>query len=71
VLVLLLPAFTTSVLLALAIGNFGTLLRERTQVAVLLLPFICLGLAVRGSPAIEDRADAGEDEQSTVGVSLA
>jgi hypothetical protein len=45
--VLLLPAFTTSVLLALSIGNFGTLLRERTQIFIILAPFICLGLSLR------------------------
>jgi len=48
ILVLLMPALTTSVLLALAIGNFGTLVRERTQVFMLLVPFICLGLSLRG-----------------------
>lgn len=51
ILALLLPALTTTLLLALAIGNFGTLLRERTQVFVLLVPFICLGLALRRQPA--------------------
>lgn len=56
ILVLLTPALTTSILLALAIGNFGTLLRERTQVFVLLLPFFCLGLSLRraGRVAPED-----------------
>lgn len=43
----LLPAATTSVLLALAIGNFGTVVRERMQVVVLLVPIIALGLAER------------------------
>jgi hypothetical protein len=59
-LVLVMPALSTSVLLALAIGNFGTLLRERTQVFILLLPFFCLGLSMR-----KDRrsaADGGERE---------
>ena len=46
-LVLLMPALTTTLLLALAVGNFGLLLRERTQVLVLLLPFFCLGLSTR------------------------
>jgi hypothetical protein len=71
VLVLLLPAFTTSVLLALAIGNFGTLLRERTQVVVLLLPFICLGLAVRGSGEPQGRAPAIDPDAAPAEVSLA
>lgn len=48
VLVLLLPAFTTACLLSLAVGNFGTLVRERLQVVVLLVPLIALGLSRRG-----------------------
>ncbi len=47
VLILLLPAATTSCLLALAIGNFGTVVRERMQIVVLLIPFIAVGLATR------------------------
>ena len=58
ILVLLMPALTTSILLALAIGNFGTLLRERAQVFVLLLPFICLGLSLRGRRDAADAAGA-------------
>ncbi|HEX2042289.1 MAG TPA: hypothetical protein VHF24_06585 [Acidimicrobiales bacterium] len=50
-LVLLMPAVATSLLLSLSIGNFGTVLRERQQVVVLLLPLIALGLSVR-RPAI-------------------
>lgn len=46
-LALLLPAIILSVELALVIGNFGTIVRERTQVVILLLPFIALGLAAR------------------------
>jgi hypothetical protein len=45
--ILLLPAITTACLLALAIGNFGTVVRERMQVVVLLVPFIAVGLATR------------------------
>lgn len=48
VLVLLLPAITTASLLALAVGNFGTVVRERAQVIVILVPLIALGLTVRG-----------------------
>ena len=61
-LLLLMPALTTSVLLALAVGNFGLLLRERTQVFVLLLPFFCLGLAMRSArqEGVTEPADAGE-----------
>ncbi|MGH9279906.1 MAG: ArnT family glycosyltransferase, partial [Acidimicrobiales bacterium] len=47
VLLLLLPASTLAMLLALVIGNYGTLVRERCQVVVLLLPFAALGLAER------------------------
>ncbi|MFN2556896.1 MAG: hypothetical protein ABR592_08490 [Nitriliruptorales bacterium] len=46
-LVLVLPAITTSMLLALAVGNFGTVVRERGQVTILLVPIIALGLAAR------------------------
>ena len=46
-LALLLPAITASFLLSLSIGNFGTVLRERQQVIVLILPLIALGLSVR------------------------
>ena len=67
ILVLLLPAFTTSVLLALAIGNFGTLLRERTQVVVLLLPFLCLGLSLRPGQAAEPE----DDEAAAVAAAAA
>ena len=37
------PALGITVVLALLIGNSGTLIRERIQVTVLLLPFIALG----------------------------
>lgn len=48
-LVLLLPAIIISFELALVIGNFGTIVRERTQVVIFLVPFIALGLAVRAA----------------------
>jgi hypothetical protein len=41
---LLVPAGMISVILALLIGNFGTIVRERPQVTVLLLPLVALGL---------------------------
>ncbi|MEA2703019.1 MAG: hypothetical protein QOD63_964 [Actinomycetota bacterium] len=64
ILVLLMPALTTALLLALALGNFGTLMRERTQVFILLVPFLCLGLSVRRlEPQVEE---AGEDVASPV-----
>lgn len=65
ILVVLMPAFTTSVLLALAIGNFGALLRERTQVVVILLPFLCLGLSLR------DRRGADEEPVPEVAAASA
>ncbi len=63
-LILVLPAATTSCLLALAIGNFGTVVRERMQVVVLLIPFVALGLAERArlrssDPQEDDLVHAG------------
>ncbi|MDQ4144933.1 MAG: hypothetical protein M3198_14580 [Actinomycetota bacterium] len=45
--VIVLPALATLFLLALSIGNFGTITRERMQVLVLLTPLIACGLAER------------------------
>ena len=45
--VLLFPAVLITVMLALLIGNFGTVTRERLQVVVLLLPFVALGMSER------------------------
>lgn len=63
-LVFLLPAASTSLLLALAIGNFGTVVRERMQIVVLVVPLIALGLAGRA----EQRATRGADEAADSGV---
>lgn len=60
VLILVLPAATTSFLLALALGNFGTVVRERMQVVVLLIPFVALGLAERA------RLRSGEPQDQSV-----
>jgi hypothetical protein len=38
--------------LALATGNFGTIVRERTQIVVILLPLIAYGVSLR-RPRIE------------------
>lgn len=46
-LVLVLPAVLSTALLSLAVGNFGTLVRERSQVVVICIPLIALGLAER------------------------
>jgi hypothetical protein len=59
VIVLLVPAFMTTLMLSLLIGNFGTVLRERVQLVVLLVPFIALGLALRGArPLSENLAES-------------
>jgi hypothetical protein len=50
-LVLLLPALAIALPSALAVGNYGMVLRERTQVLTFLVPFIAVGLALRGVPA--------------------
>lgn len=45
--VLLLPGSAVAVTVALVVGNFGTIVRSRTQVLVLILPFFAAGLAKR------------------------
>ncbi len=55
-LLLLMPAGLIAVMLSLVIGNFGTAIRERIQVVVVLVPFIALGLARRRAAAA-DAAD--------------
>ena len=59
ILVPLLPAFTAACLLSLAVGNFGTLVRERLQVIVLLVPVIAFGLTQRrkSGPPDEERSE--------------
>lgn len=47
--VVLLPAAFLSGVLALVISNYGTVIREREQVVVILIPVIALGLAARGA----------------------
>ncbi len=49
VVVLAVPSLAAACLLSLAVGNFGTLARERMQVVVLLIPMVALGLAVRSA----------------------
>jgi hypothetical protein len=44
---MLLPASALAVMLCLSVGNFGTVVRERAQVVVLLVPLFALGLSVR------------------------
>jgi 4-amino-4-deoxy-L-arabinose transferase-like glycosyltransferase len=52
--VLLIPAAITACMLALLVANFGTVVRERTQVLVLLVPFISLGLAMRAGEGVAE-----------------
>jgi hypothetical protein len=46
-LVVLLPAALMSLLLALVVGNLGTMVRERLQVIVVIIPIIALGWSRR------------------------
>lgn len=48
-LVLLLPTSAAAMVLALATGNFGTIVRERTQLLVIILPIIAYGLSLRSA----------------------
>jgi hypothetical protein len=48
-LVLVVPAIAVAMLLSLSVGNYGTQLRERMQVVVLVVPLIALGLADRAA----------------------
>jgi hypothetical protein len=71
VLVYLLPALFVTVGLALLVANFGTVVRERMQVVVLLIPLIGLGWSVRhpAAPAPSDAASRRIDRHA--GVSTA
>lgn len=44
-LLIVLPAMTTTALLSLTVANFGTVVRERSQVVIMLVPLVALGLA--------------------------
>jgi hypothetical protein len=59
VLVYLLPALALLAVLALLIANFGTAVRERMQIIVLLIPLISLGWSVR-HPASRPAVAAAE-----------
>jgi hypothetical protein len=71
-LLLLLPAGFTAVMLSLVIGNFGTAVRERIQVAVIVVPFIALGLARRrtGGAGDGDRDPAARHDELAIPLSL-
>ena len=49
--VLLLPAGAMHVVLTLAVGDFGTMLRQRPQVVLFLVPFLALALSLRTGTA--------------------
>ena len=54
--VLVLPAVSVLIPLALIIGNYGTVIRERTQLVVLVVPLIALGMSSRREDAEGDDA---------------
>ena len=66
-LLLLLPVLVASVVLALVISNYGTVVREREQIVVLLVPFIALGLATKAARRQDLLADtfSSPDEESS------
>lgn len=47
VLVIVVPAVAALAVIALVVGNYGTIVRERMQVLVLLAPVMALGIATR------------------------
>jgi hypothetical protein len=57
-LILAVPAVLITAVLSLVIANFGTIVRERMQTVVLLLPFIALGLSVRAAQRSAQKAEA-------------
>jgi 4-amino-4-deoxy-L-arabinose transferase-like glycosyltransferase len=58
-LTLALPALTITVLLALVVGNYGTIVRERMQILVLTAPVIALGMSLaRSRRAAEPELEA-------------
>ncbi len=54
------PLLTTTPVLALTVGNYGILERERTQIVIMAVPFIALGLATRKVESLE-RAKAEQE----------
>ncbi len=65
---LVIPAAVTSIPLALAVGNFGFLARERMQVLLMLVPLISLGLATRKQDA--DPTEDGERALASTAMSV-
>ncbi|MGI8755003.1 MAG: hypothetical protein ACR2MB_03915 [Acidimicrobiales bacterium] len=64
-LVLFMPSVAVAAVLALIIGNFGIVVRERMQVLVLLAPIMALGLAERRASR---EAEAIDDARPGPGV---
>ena len=62
-LVHILPACAVASMLGLIIGNYGTIVRERLQIIVVLLPFFALGLDEWGT-----RRAAGKSEAVTAAL---
>ncbi len=72
VLVMLLPALLTTLLMSLALGNFGTVVRERLQMQILVVPVIALGLAGRAARrgAPEETTEPGSRPAETPPLEL-
>lgn len=60
---LLIPALALTFMLSLFIGNFGTLVRARSQVTLLLLPFVALGLSRSSGIARQLLGSSGQVRQ--------
>ena len=70
VFLMILPALATTVLMSLALGNFGTVVRERLQVQVLVAPLIAVGLAERARRRAEDDAPAASPAEQMAGAAV-
>lgn len=65
-LTMLVPTVGLILFMALALGNFGTVVRERLQVIVLVVPLIALGLAEREAARAPGEAPGSEDVPATL-----
>ena len=70
VFILLIPALITASMLSLLIGNFGTVVRERMQVVVLLVPIVSMGLALRAANRRERSQFSGRPPTASLGASV-
>jgi len=64
---LLLPAGCVGAMLSLAISDFGTIMRERTQVVIVLVPFIAVGLALGSGHGLLDPDPEPPGAQANLG----